>query len=122
MRRNDELQTENQSLRLENARLQRASEEPQWVKGGPAVVSMGNGSVLIGSSVDTHILTEDEYMESYLKASDPKDFVLRLLGKVFTDEELARSNFNGGQVTSGGEKVVKDRLCTKIAFKAVLAH
>ena len=42
MRRNEELQAENQSLRPENARLLSASEEPQWVKGGPRVISLDN--------------------------------------------------------------------------------
>ena len=42
MRRNEGLQAENQSLRPENARLLSASEEPQWVKGGPGVISLDN--------------------------------------------------------------------------------
>ena len=35
-----------------------AHEELQWKKSGPGVIRLGNGSVLIGSNADAHILTE----------------------------------------------------------------
>ena len=93
-----------------------AHEELQWKKSGPGVIRLGNGSVLIGSNADAHILTEGEHMDCYLKAKDPKELVLKLLGRVFSEEELACNNFKGGKLGSLWQrKVVKDRLCTKIA-------
>ena len=79
-RQKEELQAENQSLWQENTNFCSAHEELQWKKSGLGVIRLGNGSVLIGSNADTHILTEEEYMDCYLKANDPKELhvVLKL--------------------------------------------
>ena len=53
-------------------------------------------------------------MDCYLKAKDPKELVLKLLGRVFSEEELACSNFNGGEVHCGRERLRKTDCALKL--------
>ena len=63
-----------------------------------------------------------DYDDAHRGCSGPKSLTIRLLTKVFTREELARSNFRGGDVFTGKEWVTKESLKRKPAFQAIIAQ
>ncbi|XP_071791480.1 uncharacterized protein [Asterias amurensis] len=89
----------------------------------PKCVTMGDGQVQIGSK-ETALLTLDEndYFTVWYQVNNPKDFIVKLLPKVFSTEQLKRSNFNGGQVYNGTDHIMKDKLKDKEPFIALMAE
>ena len=63
-------EAENKRLLQENQRLRKPA--TQWSKAGPGCVTLDNGSVLIGSNQDVHIMHQHEYMDCYTRAKNPK--------------------------------------------------
>ena len=87
------------------------------------VVMEGGDEVLIGSiSEAIHLINKHDYLSVWDNVDNAKDFIVKLLPKVFADEELARSNFNGGHVFNGKDHIEKDALRKKTPFLAIMAQ
>ncbi|XP_063956425.1 atherin-like [Lytechinus pictus] len=120
------LQAQNQRLEMELARMRRNFDEAHGTGDsekppGKYVALVDGIHVLIGSSTDSWRIDRSVYERCYAACTGPKDLIVKLLDKVFTPEELARSNFYGGEVFNG-RLATKEALCSKPAFRALVAQ
>lgn len=51
-----------------------------------------------------------------------KDFVLKMLSAIFSNAELARSNFNSGPVFNRTTHIMKQALVQRVEFQAIIAQ
>eukprot|EP00057_Strongylocentrotus_purpuratus_P020090 XP_011674564.1 PREDICTED: vacuolar protein sorting-associated protein 27 [Strongylocentrotus purpuratus] len=81
-----------------------------------------NSKIFIGSAESRLEMDKADYMKCWEAASTPKDLVLSLLSVHFTYAELAASNFNGGEVVSGGKTITKTALRRDSRFIAIVSQ
>ena len=81
-----------------------------------------NSKIFIGSAESRLEMDKADYMKCWEAASTPKDLVLSLLSVHFTSAELAASNFNGGEVVSGGKMITKIALRRDSRFIAIVSQ
>ncbi|XP_041465880.1 uncharacterized protein LOC121416451 [Lytechinus variegatus] len=91
-------------------------------KASPKYTTLADDQVLIGSSDASVTIGREVYLRAWESSSDAKDLVLRLVSTQFTREELAASNFNGGDVFNGKERTTKRGLREDSRFQAILAQ
>ena len=102
--------------------LKAAIEDKPSKREHPTARQLDAHNVLIGNSVAAHIVPRASYFEAFHRAKSSQNFVLRLLGVVYSPQELARSSFYGGTNTYRGTRTTKEPLYTKIAFRAILVQ
>ncbi len=67
-------------------------------------------------------MDKDIYDEVFERVSSAKDFILKMMTKLFKDEDLARSNYHGGPVLCKNGAVTKIALKHDPIFKAIMAQ
>ena len=87
-------------------------------KGLPKCTDIGDGNVLIGAGEYTIVIARSDYLDCWDKTDNAKDLVVKLISKVFTEEELAMSSFNGGMI----RQTYKKRLADDPRFNAIIAQ
>ena len=76
---------------------------------------------MIGMTGVATVMDKDIYDRLYHLSKDAKDLIIKLLDRVFTIEELASSNFHGGEVFSP-VRVTKAALRKHATFRALVAQ
>ncbi|XP_041473090.1 uncharacterized protein LOC121422245 isoform X2 [Lytechinus variegatus] len=119
---NQHLLDANRRLTDENVtlRTQLVATRPRTQR--PNTTSIDSERVMIGVPGSSWVMAKSEYNEAFDKSSSAKELILKLMGKVLTREELARSNFYGGKVYNGKQMVTKESLSERISFQAIVAQ
>lgn len=89
----------------------------------PQYISVDGNDIIIGAIEESvYVMDKEVYHDIWDRVDNAKDFVVKLLPKVFSEQELATSNFNGGRVFNGKEYIVKEALRKKAPFLALMAQ
>ena len=115
-----ELRAEVQKLWAEGRNSSSVCEhrEPQYV-----VADQGQNTIVIGTSNNaTYIMSKDIYDKVFERENSPKELIVKLMAELFSKEQLARSNFHGGVVFNGKERVVKECMRKKPAFVVIMSQ
>ena len=67
-------------------------------------------------------MDKDVYDRVFGRVTSPKELIVKLMAEVFSKEELARSNFHGGVVFNGKDRVTKECMRKKPAFVAIMSQ
>ena len=89
----------------------------------PRVIEISNKELSLGcDGVATFPINKVTYYDIFNKVSGPKELVLKVMSAVFSNQELAMSNFHGGEVICKGGVVRKQAPTHSSTFQAVLAQ
>eukprot|EP00057_Strongylocentrotus_purpuratus_P004433 XP_003728687.1 PREDICTED: uncharacterized protein LOC100892641 [Strongylocentrotus purpuratus] len=118
------LQQQNKTLILEVTNLKREFRAMSGLqrKEPPKYSKLSGNQVLIGSPDANITVDKVVYDRCWEVTTKAKDLVISLLKVVYTKEELAAHNFNGGDVWTGRQMVTKRALRADDRFKAIVAQ
>ena len=89
----------------------------------PSYVDLDSGDILIGKpETSVRLMTKTQYHNVFDWVDNPKDFVLRLVSKLISEEELAHFNYHGGEVSCKNGTVTKKVLKHHPIFIAIITH